>query len=74
MHPDINLIILDLSTPDLDGFQFLETLNTDDRYKKMRTIILTNNDELENEAKGLKLGAADAIRKPPFGGVNPFNL
>jgi PAS domain S-box-containing protein len=64
MHPDINLIILDLSTPDLDGFQFLATLNSDDRYKKMRTILLTNGDELENEAKGLKLGAADAIRKP----------
>ena len=64
IHPGINLIILDLSTPALDGFQFLDTLNSDNRYKKMRTIILTNGDELENEAKGLKLGAANAIRKP----------
>jgi len=64
MHPDIDLIILDLCTHNLDGFQFLITLNSDDRYKKIRTILLTNGDELENEAKGLQLGAADAIRKP----------
>jgi PAS domain S-box-containing protein len=61
---DIDLIILDLNMPDMGAFQFLATLNSDDRYKKIRTILLTNGDELENEAKGLQLGAADAIRKP----------
>ena len=32
--------------------------------KKLRTIILTNFDEIDNEVKGLKLGAVDFIRKP----------
>lgn len=64
MHRDVDLIILDLNMPNMDGFQLLNTLNSDERYKKMRIIIVTNDDELENEIKGLKLGATDYIRKP----------
>ncbi len=61
---DISLIILDLKMPVMDGFQVLEKINADERLKKIRTIILTNYDEPDNEIKGLKLGAADYIRKP----------
>ena len=63
-HDGINLIILDLKMPNMDGFQVLEALKEDERYRKLRTIILTNYDELDNEIKGLKLGAVDYIRKP----------
>jgi len=62
LSPD--LVILDLNMPNMNGFQVLDAMKSDDRYKKMRTIILTNFDELENEIKGLKLGAVDYIRKP----------
>lgn len=63
-HNDINILILDLNMPNMDGFQVLEAIKDDERFRKMRTIILTNYDELENEIKGLKLGAVDYIRKP----------
>lgn len=63
-HTDIDLIILDLNMPNMDGFEVLDKLRSDNRYKRLRTIILTNYDELENEIKGLKLGAVDYIRKP----------
>ena len=63
-HDDIDLIILDLNLPNMDGFQVLEALKSDERYNKLRTIILTNYDELDNEIKGLELGAVDYIRKP----------
>jgi len=63
-NEDIDLIILDLNIPNMDGFQVLSALNSDDRYKNLRTIILTNYDEVDNEIKGLKLGAVDYIRKP----------
>lgn len=61
---DFELIILDLNMPRMDGFQFLEALKADDRYKEIRVIILTVLDELENEIKGLELGAVDYVRKP----------
>lgn len=63
-HDDIDLLILDLHMPNMDGFQVLERLKSDARYQKIRTIILTVYDELANEIKGLKLGAVDYIRKP----------
>jgi PAS domain S-box-containing protein len=63
-HDGINLLILDLNMPNMNGFQVLEFLKEDERFRKLRTIILTNYDESENEIKGLKLGAVDYIRKP----------
>ncbi|HPD39664.1 MAG TPA: PAS domain S-box protein, partial [Mesotoga infera] len=63
-HEDIDLIILDLNIPGMDGFEVLAALKSEDRYKRPRTIILTDCDELDNEMKGLELGAVDYIRKP----------
>lgn len=63
-NDEINLLILDLNMPNMNGLQVLESLNRDERFRKLRTIILTNYDELDNEIKGLKLGAVDYIRKP----------
>ena len=63
-HKGINLMILDLSMPNRDGFHVLKAMKEDDRFKKLRTIILTNDDELDNETEGLELGAVDYIRKP----------
>lgn len=44
-HKDIDLVILDLNMPGMDGFQVLGTLKSDDRFNRIRTIILTNYDE-----------------------------
>lgn len=63
-HPEIDLIILDLNMPRMDGFEVLRILKGDDRYKHLITLILTNHDETENEIRGLDLGAMDYIRKP----------
>ncbi|HQA07261.1 MAG TPA: EAL domain-containing protein [Syntrophomonadaceae bacterium] len=63
-HEGINILILDLNMPNMDGFQVLELLKENERYRELRTIILTNYNELDNEIKGLKMGAIDYIRKP----------
>lgn len=62
--PAIDLIILDLNMPKMDGFEVLKALKGDPEYSKISVIILTNYDEIENEIKGLDLGAVDYIRKP----------
>ncbi len=63
-NPDIDLVILDLNMPRMNGFEVLEALQKNPEYRKLRTIILTNYDEIDNEVRGLELGAVDYIRKP----------
>ena len=62
--PDIDLVILDLTMPRMNGFEVLEAMQENPEFRKIRTIILTNYDEIDNEVKGLELGAVDYIRKP----------
>lgn len=61
---DIDLMILDINMPRMNGFEVMEAMQRDSKYAKVVTLILTNHDELENEIKGLSLGAVDYIRKP----------
>ncbi|HKM42755.1 MAG TPA: EAL domain-containing protein [Limnochordia bacterium] len=61
---DFDLMILDLNMPVMDGFAVLEAFEGSEQFQRPRTIILTNYNELDNEIRGLKLGAADFVRKP----------
>jgi putative two-component system response regulator len=61
---DIDMIILDLNMPKMNGFELLKWLKTEPDHSKIVTLILTNYDEMENEILGLELGAVDYIRKP----------
>ncbi|GAU79618.1 HD-GYP domain-containing protein [Fusibacter sp. 3D3] len=63
-NPDIDLMILDLNMPRMNGFEVLKAMSTFHDYEKIAVLILTNYDELENEIRGLELGAVDYIRKP----------
>lgn len=63
-NPHIDLLILDIDMPNMDGFKILNELNSKEQYKKLRTIILTSDNDPESEVNGLKLGAIDYIRKP----------
>lgn len=61
-NPD--LIILDIMMPKLDGFEVLERIRADKRYKEIPVIFLTAKAGEVNEIKGLELGASDYIQKP----------
>ncbi len=63
-NPDIDVMILDINMPVMNGFEVLEALKKMPEGKKLMTLVLTNYDELENEIRGLELGAIDYIRKP----------
>lgn len=58
-RPD--LIILDISLPDGNGFELYENNIKD---KRIPTIFLTAKDEEDDIVKGLELGADDYITKP----------
>lgn len=56
----IDLVLLDLMLPGIDGFEILPELIK----KKIPTIILTARDGLKDKVKGLEMGADDYITKP----------
>lgn len=56
-----DLVILDISLPDGDGFDLYRTIK--EKYD-IKTIFLTARDEEDDVVKGLELGAEDYITKP----------
>jgi len=59
-----DLILLDVEMPEMDGFETIEKLKADPRYKDIPVIFLTSKSDEESERKGFSLGAVDYITKP----------
>ena len=59
---NFDLILTDLSMPNLDGFKLLDFINM--KGIKTPIMFLTGSDNVEDEIKLLALGAKDYIRKP----------
>ncbi|MCZ6697132.1 MAG: sigma-54 dependent transcriptional regulator [Acidobacteria bacterium] len=59
----IDLIILDLQMPILDGLAFLEKMASSGR--RVPTLILTAHGTIEKAVRAVRLGALDFIEKPP---------
>lgn len=59
-----NLVILDLMMPILDGFEVIERMKKDSRFKDIPVIFLTAKNGEISEIKALELGAIDYIQKP----------
>jgi CheY-like chemotaxis protein len=60
--PDI--IILDIHMPDMDGFQVVEALRKDPRFKATPIIALTASAMMGDKEKALRLGFTGYITKP----------
>jgi len=59
-----DLILLDIMMPGMDGYEVLDHLKHDPRTRDIPVIFLTAKSEIEDERKGLELGAVDYITKP----------
>ncbi len=59
-----HLILLDIEMPDMDGFETIQRIKLDERFRKIPVIFLTGNHDTATETKGFECGAADFITKP----------
>ncbi|MCL1843892.1 MAG: response regulator [Defluviitaleaceae bacterium] len=59
-----DLILLDLSMPEMDGFQLLEAIRKNRDYDGILALFVTGENDVYFEEKGLSLGAVDYIKKP----------
>ncbi len=61
-HNFANLLLLDLTLPDINGFELLKSLKEQDI--NIPTIFLTGNSMEQDKIKGLNMGGDDYITKP----------
>lgn len=61
---EVDLILLDILMPGMDGYEVLRQLKNDEKTKDIPVIFITAKDADQDEAEGLQLGAVDYIRKP----------
>lgn len=61
-RPD--LILLDIHMPGMDGFETIAAVKENKETADIPVIFLTADDDSETEARGLKAGAMDFLKKP----------
>ena len=61
---DFSLILLDVVMPGMNGFTLLKKLQEEVITRHLPVILITSLSDIENEQRGLMLGAVDYIAKP----------
>jgi len=60
----IDVILLDVMMPGMDGLQVCERLREDERLRQIPVILLTAKDDMETRARGMALGVSEYLTKP----------
>jgi diguanylate cyclase (GGDEF)-like protein len=60
-----DLVLLDVDMPELSGFEVCKVFKSEPALAEVPIIFITSHESAQLEAKGLELGAADFISKPP---------
>ncbi|MDC0671411.1 adenylate/guanylate cyclase domain-containing protein [Nannocystis sp. ncelm1] len=61
---DFDLVLLDVMMPEMDGYQVLEQLHADDKFRGLPVIMISALDEIDTTVKAIELGAEDYLPKP----------
>jgi CheY-like chemotaxis protein len=65
-EPNIDIMLLDLILPGIDGFEVLTKIKQNPQTNYIPVVILSNLGQKEDIEKGLKLGAKDFLIKAHF--------
>jgi two-component system NtrC family sensor kinase len=60
----IDLVILDVRIPDVDGYEICRLIKQDDQLKYIPVIMVTGLRSVEDTTRGLAIGADDYVSKP----------
>lgn len=60
----VDLILLDLGLPDMEGFEVLRCVKLDETHRSIPVIVLTGWTSTADKLRGFELGAVDYVTKP----------
>jgi sigma-B regulation protein RsbU (phosphoserine phosphatase) len=63
-HPNIDIILLDIMMPEMDGFEVLKRIKMNERLADIIVIMITSLDEVDSIVLCIKDGAEDYMVKP----------
>ena len=63
-HADVDLILLDVNMPNMNGLEFLAVIKADEARKQIAVVIITTEGAEEETQRGLAAGAAAYVKKP----------
>jgi CheY-like chemotaxis protein len=59
-----DLVLLDLDMPEMDGFQVLESLRADPKFRDLPVIVVTGREDVEAVDRAFAVGATSFVVKP----------
>lgn len=62
----IDVILLDLMMPEMDGFQVARALKNNPVTAEIPIIMVTARDDIESRSEGMRVGVSDFLAKPVF--------
>ena len=60
----IDICLLDVMMPEMDGFEVCRRIKADDLYRNVPVVMITSYADQENRIRGIEAGAEDFISKP----------
>lgn len=63
-HEKVDIVLLDIIMPEMDGYEVCQKLKANPKTRKIPVVFLSVKGEIEDETKGLELGAIDYMIKP----------
>ncbi len=60
----IDICLLDVMMPEMDGFEVCRRIKSDDLYRNIPVVMITSFADVKNRVRGIEAGAEDFISKP----------
>lgn len=60
----VDLVLLDLVMPEMDGFQFLKQLKGDNLLRDVPVVVVSGSEDMESVTRCISMGATDHLSKP----------